>query len=141
MLLCTIPMLLCLFPMLLCTFPLPQRRRSPSGKFFHGTPASSSSATALPARNTSASAPWPATSSRWLFAILPLANSSATAPRPAAFASCPYQQLPHGTPASCFRRLSVPAAPPRRPGQQQTSSGREEYSGLASNLAHLGRIC
>ena len=100
MLLCTFPMLLCLFPMPLCTFPLPQRRRSPSGKLFHGTPASSSSATALPARNTSASAPWPATSSRWLFATLPLANSSATAPRPAAFASCPYQQLPHGAPAS-----------------------------------------
>ena len=44
------------------------------------------------------------------------ANSSATAPRPA-------------------------TAPPQRPGQQQTSSGGEEYSGLASNLAHLGRIC
>ena len=27
------------------------------------------------------------------------------------------------------------------PCQQQTSSGGEEYSGLASNLAHLGRIC
>ena len=27
------------------------------------------------------------------------------------------------------------------PGQQQTSSGGEKYSGLASNLAHLGRIC
>ena len=86
--------------MLLCTFPLPQRRRSPSGKLFHGTPASSSSATALPARNTSASAPWPATSSRWLFATLPMASSSATAPRPVAFAGCPYQQLRHGVPAS-----------------------------------------
>ena len=86
--------------MLLCTFPMPQQRRSPSGKLFHGTPASSSSATALPARNTSASAPWPATSSRWLFATLPLASSSATASRPAAFASCPYQQLRHGAPAS-----------------------------------------
>ena len=30
---------------------------------------------------------------------------------------------------------------PRRPGQQQTSSVGEKYSGLASNLAHLGRIC
>ena len=37
-------------------------------------------------------------------------------------------------------RLSQ-GAPPRRPGQQQTSSGGEKYSGLASNLAHLGRIC
>ena len=27
------------------------------------------------------------------------------------------------------------------PCQQYTSSGGEEYSGLASNLAHLGRIC
>ena len=86
--------------MLLSTFPLPQRRRSPSGKLFYGTPASSSSATALPARNTSASAPWPATSSRWLFATLPLASSSATASRPAAFAGCPYQQFRHGAPAS-----------------------------------------
>ena len=32
-------------------------------------------------------------------------------------------------------------APPRCPGQQQTSFGGEKYSGLASNLAHLGRIC
>ena len=27
------------------------------------------------------------------------------------------------------------------PGRQQTSSGGEKNSGLASNLAHLGRIC
>ena len=26
-------------------------------------------------------------------------------------------------------------------GQQQTSSDGEEYTGLASNLAHLSRIC
>ena len=38
------------------------------------------------------------------------------------------------------RRLSA-VATPRRPGQQQTSSDGEKYSGLASNLAHLGRIC
>ena len=47
--------------------------------------------------------------------------------------------------ACCFpssRWISLAAASlPQRPGQQQTSSGREEYSGLASNLAHLGRIC
>ena len=53
------------------------------------------------------------------------ASSSAAAPQPAA--------LPR-------LRLSA-VAPPRRPGQQQTSSGGEKYSGLASNLAHLGRIC
>ena len=49
-------------------------------------------------------------------------------------------------PATASRWLFV-AAPqpattsPRRPCQQQTSSGGEKYSGLASNLAHLGRIC
>ena len=29
----------------------------------------------------------------------------------------------------------------QRPLPQQTSFGGEKYSGLASNLAHLGRIC
>ena len=53
-------------------------------------------------------------------------SSTATALRPAtALSGRPSQQhRPDGT-----------------PGQQQTSSGGEEYSGLASNLAHLGRIC
>ena len=32
-------------------------------------------------------------------------------------------------------------APHSTPDRQQTSSGGEKYSGLASNLAHLGRIC
>ena len=59
----------------------------------------------------------------------PLCSRSATASRPASPPQRPCQQhLPDG-------------APPRRPGQQQTSSGGEKYSGLASNLAHLGRIC
>ena len=49
-----------------------------------------------------------------------------------------WQFLPDG--ALPRRRLSQ-GAPPRRPGQQQTSFGGEKYSGLASNLAHLGRIC
>ena len=31
--------------------------------------------------------------------------------------------------------------PDGAPGQQQTSSGGEKDSGLASNLAHLSRIC
>ena len=83
-----------------------------------------------------------------------VASFFATAPWLAASAGCPYQQLRHGIPASkfsrwfsaavlpasCFRRLSVPAASPWHPGQQQTSFGGEEYSGLASNLAHLGRM-
>ena len=34
-----------------------------------------------------------------------------------------------------------PGDPPRHPCQQQTSFGGEKYCGLASNLAHLGRIC
>ena len=37
--------------------------------------------------------------------------------------------------------LSVSFFPMAPPCQQQTSSGGEKYSGLASNLAHLGRIC
>ena len=37
--------------------------------------------------------------------------------------------------------LQPAKAPPQRLGQQQTSSVGEKYSGLASNLAHLGRIC
>ena len=44
-------------------------------------------------------------------------------------------------PASLHWRPGRSAALLRRPGQQQTSSGGEKYSGLASNLAHLGRIC
>ena len=55
-------------------------------------------------------------------------SSSATAPRP----------------ATSSRQLSAtvpPSSSPWRPGQQQASSGGEKYSGLASNLAHLGRIC
>ena len=49
-----------------------------------------------------------------------------------------HQSLPDGTPG---QQHLPDRSPPRRPGQQQTSSGGEEYSGLASNLAHLGRIC
>ena len=52
------------------------------------------------------------------------------------------QHLPERSPP---QRPGLPHLPdrssPRRPGQQQTSSGGEKYSGLASNLAHLGRIC
>ena len=42
----------------------------------------------------------------------------------------------------CSAAAPRPAkALPLRPGQQQTSSVGEKYSGLASNLGHLGRIC
>ena len=49
------------------------------------------------------------------------------------------QQLPDSTQPRCpgQQHLSCHGAP----CQQQTSFGGEEYSGLASNLAHLGRIC
>ena len=107
-----------------------------------------------PASNSSTIAPRPATASRW---------RSARAPRPAA--SCQQHLSCHGALASIFsmalrygapasnssataprqqqlRYGSTPATTPlRRPCQQQTSSGGEKYSGLASNLAHLGRIC
>ena len=67
-----------------------------------------------------------ATSSAQISAAAPLpVSSSAAAPWPAA--------LPR-------LRLSAVALP-QRPSQQQTSSGGENYSGLTSNLAHLGRIC
>ncbi len=75
----------------------------------------------------SATAAWLALSSRWIFAVAPL-PADAQQRRPgqsAAPPQRPYQQL----------RLRASA------GQQQTSSGGEKYSGLASKLAHLGRIC
>ena len=101
----------------------------------------------------------------------PPAGNSAKVPRPAALpdGSLPQCRHPlrHGTPGQQHlpdgsslqrpcRQSSVPTVPClqqlrhsasagnkpyRRPCQQQTSSGGEEYSGLASNLAHLGRIC
>ena len=43
-----------------------------------------------------------------------------------------------GDPASTDVPASSSSTAPR---QQQTSFGGEKYSGLASNLAHLGRIC
>ena len=108
--------------------------------------------------------------SRWSSAATPLpAAALSRCPQPAAscsVASPGQQQLSHhGAPASsssvtvstassifpmalrCSAPASLsavaplPASPPQRPCQQQTSFGGEEYSGLASNLAHLGRIC
>ena len=51
------------------------------------------------------------------------------------------QQLPDAALRLLCQQQLLDGAPPQRSGQQQTSSGGEEYSGLASNLAHLGRIC
>ena len=62
-------------------------------------------------------------SSRWLSATVPPSSS-------------PWHSRPAAPPWHF-----LPAVPLRRPCQQQTSSGGEKYSGLASNLAHLGRIC
>ena len=93
--------------------------------------AASISATAPPLCSHSSTAP-------------PLSSRSATAPRPATPPRRPsQQQLCHGVPSSNSSATApLPAtAPPRRPRQQQTSSVGEKYSGLASNLAHLGRIC
>ena len=93
-----------------------------------------------PASNSSATAPLPATASRLLFAVAP--QPATTSPRrPGRSAALPQRRS-----AASSRWLSAAgpgwsAASPRRPRQQQTSSGGEKYSGLASNLAHLGRIC
>ena len=80
--------------------------------------------------------------------------ASATAPRPTSrSAAAPGQQhLPDGSslqrprPAVSSRWSSTAKPRPATSligthGQQQTSSGGEKYSGLASNLAHLGQIC
>ena len=91
--------------------------------------AASISATAPPLCSRSSTAP-------------PLSSRSATAPRPATPPQRPCQQLRRSAPArNSSATASPPATLPRRPRQQQTSSGGEEYSGLASNLAHLDRIC
>ena len=91
--------------------------------------AASISATAPPLCSHSSTAP-------------PLSSRSATEPRPATPPQRPCQHLRHSAPASNSAAAPLPAtALPRRPRQQQTSFGGEKYSGLASNLAHLGRIC
>ena len=76
-------------------------------------------------------------------------SQPATAPpqRPGQQSSVPAVPLPAAPPRLCLspgappQLCLSPGDPPRRPGQQQTSSGGEKYCGLASNLAHLGRIC
>ena len=76
-----------------------------------------------------------------LFAMaLPASSIFPMALRCSAPASSP---LCRRSPAcNSFATAPLPAtASPQRPCRQQTSSGGEEYSGLASNLAHLGRIC
>ena len=71
----------------------------------------------------------------------PQASSSLAtmAPLPAtALSRCPQ---PAASSRWLFAAAPLPASPLQRPCQQQTSFDGEEYSGLASNLAHLGRIC
>ena len=78
-----------------------------------------------------------------LFSMALSASSSATAPRPAALPwSSGQQHLPDSSSLQRPCQQHLPdGSSLQRPCQQQTSSGGEEYSGLASNLAHLGRIC
>ena len=113
----------------------------------------------------------PAASSRWLFATVPPSSSPwhsrpavplqhpgqqhlwhgapasnifTMALRHGAPASLFQMALRRGTPASTCsgQQLHLGAWPVfTAPRQQQTSFGGEKYSGLASNLAHLGRIC
>ena len=111
----------------------------------------------------------PAVSSRWLsvtaphglplFIGGPLRSNFATAVLPAVYSRWLSAAVPL---ASGFRRLPVPAAPPLRLCQQHLPDSSlpqcrhplrngapasnkphlaEKISGLASNLAHLGRIC
>ena len=108
------------FPMLLCGGPATMRRcicifATALRQFCQGASASNKPHSARPA-TLFATAPWLVSPPR----------------RPG------QQHFPDG--ALPRRRLSQ-GAPPRRPGQQQTSFGGEKYSGLASNLTHLGRIC
>ena len=71
-----------------------------------------------------------------------------------ASSSALYRRPVPATPHGCLKFCAVPAPPAGNtswapqalrctcaPCRQQTSSGGEKYSGLASNLAHLGRIC
>ena len=79
---------------------------------------------------------------RACFVKLTLRACSVKWPLPVCFfAGCFHRLFSPAARASYFCRLPVPAAPPRRSGQLQTSSGGEKYYGSASNLAHLGRIC
>ena len=108
------------FPMLLCGGPATMRRcicifATALRQFCQGSSASNKPHSVRPA-SLFATAPWPVSPPR----------------RPG------QQHFPDG--ALPRRRLSQ-GAPPRCPGQQQTSFGGEKYSGLASNLAHLGWIC
>ena len=95
--------------------------------------------------------------------LFPMVHRSGTS-RSATLHRRPAQkQLRSGGPASCvFLMVLLPAFPPRRPGQQHLPGSSlpqcrhplrhsapasnkphlaEKISGLASNLAHLGRIC
>ena len=94
--------------------------------------AASISATAPPLCRRSAMAPRPAASSRWCSI-----DSHAWSPAERQLFRTDFRFAP----SLPQRRISAYSRLPQHPGQQQTSSGGEKYSGLASNLAHLGRIC
>ena len=117
-------------------------------------------------RPCSSTAAWPAVSSRCCRigtsarSCFPMALRHGAPP--ASSPQRPGHHLPDGAPPRRpGQHLPWPAAPPRRlastcpgqqlhldawpvftaPRQQQTSFGGEKHSGLASNLAHLSRIC
>ena len=77
----------------------------------------------------------------------PASNISAATAPPASIsfpmALCYGAQASNSFPMALSHGVQAgrPAALPRRPCQHQTSFGGEEYSGLASNLAHLVQIC
>ena len=111
-------------------------------------------------RSYSAAASCLAASSRWCSLLLGIGAQPGSF-FPMVLCGCPatmqrcHLHLCHGTPAilpqrfgqqhfpdgALPRRRLSQGAPPRRPGQQQASFGGEKYSGLASNLAQMGRIC
>ena len=102
------PMLLCTFPMLLSLFPMLQRRRPPSGKLFHDAAAASPSGKFF--YDAGASSPAARHLFRTDFRFAPSLRSA---------------------PASCFRWLPVPVAPPRRPGQLLSLAARTSSSATA----------
>ena len=137
----------------LLPYPLPTLfHGAPGQQLCQGAPASSPLCRRIPACNSFATAAPPAGNSATvpLPAALPDGSSLQRPCRQSSVPTVPcLQQLRHSASASnkphpavlCADGPLPATASPQRLCWQQTSSGGEEYSGLASNLAHLGRIC
>ena len=154
-----LPCLPQLFTDVLATTPRPLLPRGPGQQLHHARLDQSSpaprlvfsrwrSSSAAPLTRRFATASRPATHPpRRLCRCRHCAPASSVLPATSQLPRRPGQHLPDGAPprrtaSSASATVPRPAAPPPlRPGQQQTSPGGEKYSGLASNLAHLGRIC